>query len=85
MLSSMDREILVKQRSGKHISANYSKDLRAIVNSLMEESVFCHTPGRHYKYFSNFVRDPLSRLDMSNLYQWINRHKKNIDLGRKAR
>ena len=85
MLSSMDREILVKQRSGKHISADYSKDLRAIVNSLMEESVFCHTPGRHYKYFSNFVRDPLSRLDMSNLYQWINRHKKNIDLGRKAR
>ena len=85
MLSSMDREILVKQRSGKHVSADYSKDLRAIVNSLMEESVFCHTPGRHYKYFSNFVRDPLSRLDTSNLYQWINRHKKNIDLGRKAR
>lgn len=67
MLSSMDREILVKQRSGKHILADYSRDLRAIVNSLMEESVFCHTPGRHYKYFSNFVRDPLSRLDMSNL------------------
>ena len=85
MLSSMDREILVKQRSGKHVSADYSKDLRAIVNSLMEESVFCHTPGRHYKNFSNFVRDPLSRLDTSNLYQWINRHKKNIDLGGKAR
>lgn len=81
----MDREILVKQRSGKHILADYLKDLRAVVNSLMEESVFCHTPGRHYKYFSNFVIDPLSRLDISNLYQWINRHKKNIDLGRKAR
>ena len=85
MLSCMDREILVKQRSGKHVSADYSKDLRAVVNSLIEESVFCRTPGRHYKHFSNFVRDPLSRLDMSNLYQWINKHKKNIDLARKAR
>lgn len=85
MLSCMDREILVKQRSGKHVSADYSKDLRAVVSSLIEESVFCRTPGRHYKYFLNFVRDPLSRLDMSNLYQWINKHKKNIDLARKAR
>lgn len=81
----MDREILVKQRSGKHVSADYSKDLRAVVSSLIEESVFCRTPGRHYKHFSNFVRDPLSTLDMSNLYQWINKHKKNIDLARKAR
>ena len=85
MLSCMDREILVKQRSGKHVSADYSKDLRAVVNSLIEESVFCRTPGRQYKHFSNFVRDPLSRLDLSNLYQWINKHKKNIDLARKAR
>ena len=85
MLSCVDREILVKQRSGKHISADYSKDLRMIVNLLMEEFVFHHTPGRHYKSFSNFVRDPLSRLDMSNLFQWINKHKRNIDLARKAR
>ena len=84
MLSCMDREILVKQRSGRHVSADYSKDLRAVANSLIEESVFRHTPGRHYKYFLNFVRDPLTRLDMSNLYQWINKHKKNIDLVRKA-
>jgi len=31
------------------------------------------------------VRDPLSRLDISNLFQWINRHTKNFELGRKAR
>ena len=85
MLSFVDREILVKQRSGKHISADYSKDLRMIVNLLMEEFVFHHTPGRHYKSFSNFVRDPLSRLDMSNLFQWINKQKRNIDLSRNAR
>ena len=47
MLSCVDREILVTQRSGKHISADYSKDLRMIVNLLMEEFVFHHTPGRH--------------------------------------
>ena len=85
MLGCLDREILVKQRSGKHVSADYTKDLRMVVNSLTEELVFHQTPGRHYKCFTNFARDPLSRIDMSNLFQWINKHKKNIDLGRKAR
>lgn len=40
MLSCMDREILVKQRSGKHVSADYSKDLRAVVSSLMKNQCF---------------------------------------------
>jgi len=31
MLSSMDREILVKQWSGKHISADYSKDNNNVI------------------------------------------------------
>lgn len=85
MLYCLDREILVKQRSGKHVSTAYTKDLTTVINSLTEERVFHHSPGRHYKCFPNFARDPLSRLDMSNLFQWINKHKKNIDLGRKAR
>ena len=85
MLGCLDREILVKQRSGKHVSADYTKDLGMVVNSLTVELVFHQTPGRHYKWFTNFARDPLSRIDMSNLFQWINKHKKNIVLGRKAR
>ena len=59
MLSCMDREILVKQRSGKHVSADYLKDLRGVVNSLIEESVFCHTPGRHYKHFFKLCQGPI--------------------------
>lgn len=85
MLSCMDKEILVKERSGKHVSADYSKDLKAVVNLLIEELVFHPKPGRHYKHFLHFVRDPLTRLNMSKLFQWLNFHKQNIELGRKAR
>ena len=85
MLTCVDREILVKQRSGKHTSADYTKDLTTVINLLNDEMVFHHSPGRQYKCFPNFARNPLTRLDMSNLFQWINKHKKNIDLGRKTR
>lgn len=85
MLTRLDREITVKQRSGKHVSADYTKDLTTVTNLLIEEKVFQHSPGRQYKFFTSFARDPLSRLDMSSLYQWIKGHTKNIALGRKAR
>lgn len=85
MLTLVDREITVKQRSGKHVSADYTKDLTTVSNLLIEEKVFQHSPGRQYKFFTSFARDPLSRLDMSSLYQWIKGHTKNIALGRKAR
>lgn len=85
MLYCLDREIPVKQISGKHASTAYTKDLTTVINSLTEQRVFHQSPERHYKSFPNFARDPLSRLNMSDLFQWINKPKKNIDLGRKAR
>ena len=65
--------------------ADYSKDLRIIVSLLIEEAVFIYSPGRHCTFFSNFIRDPLSRLGTSNLFQWINRHtqEKTLTLGEK--
>ena len=85
IINNLDNECLIKKKSGKHVSADYSKDLRTIVNLLMEEAVFTHTPGRRYTCFPKFARDQLSMLDISSMFHWINKHKKNIDTGRKAR
>ena len=85
ILSNLDDECSVKRKSGKHVSSDYSKDLKTVVKALMEEEVFVFHPGRQYVCFQNFQRDPLSRLDTSKLFKWIDYHKKNIAVGRKAR
>ena len=85
ILLNLDKECKVKSKSGRHVSADYTKDLNTIVKSLAEEQVFIHNPGRQYTCFPNFSRDSLSRLDISKLFKWINNHKKNVELARKAR
>ena len=85
ILLNLDKECKVKPKSGRHVSADYTKDLKTVVKAIAEERVFNYNPGRQYTCFQNFPRDSLSRLDCSKLFQWINRHKKNIELARKAR
>jgi len=85
LLNKFGKECNVKSKSGKHVAADYSKDLHTIVKSLVEERIFVYTPGRQYAYFPDFRRDPLSRLDIRKMFHWINKHKKNVDLARKAR
>lgn len=46
MLICVDRKITVKQSSGKHVSADYTKDLTTVTNLLIEKKVFQHSPGR---------------------------------------
>lgn len=85
VLSNFDNECFVVTKSGKHTSADYSKDLKTVIDILVKESVCIFTPGRQYSTFPNIKRDPLSAIDMSDMYKWINMHKENIELARKAR
>ena len=41
--------------------------------------------GRSYNHFCDFKRDRLEELDTSKLHQWINKHKKNMLKGIRAR
>ena len=56
-----------------------------VVNRAVSTNVFTKQEGRHYKHFVNFKRNRLANLDFSSVFKWINDHKKNVQLGIRAR
>ena len=85
IIYKFDKSLRRAVRSGKHVEQFPKKDFDEIVKLLVERQVFEHQEGRHYRWFRNFKRDPLVDLDVSQLYRWINDHKKKLALGIKAR
>lgn len=70
-MGNLDDNIKRLLRSGKHSSASLEKDLHELVKGAIESKIF--------------PTDRLSNLDVSCLYKWINKHKKNILSGIRAR
>ena len=77
IMGSLDDNIKRLLRSEKHSSASLEKDLHELVKRAIESKIFTKQEGRSYKEFRSFPRDRLSNLDVSCLYKWINKHKKN--------
>ena len=61
------------------------KDLLKLVSLLMQADALRETPGRHYKHFKQFVRSAMHGLQMGKLCKWINKHKYELQIGRRAR
>ncbi|XP_048589438.1 uncharacterized protein LOC116618156 [Nematostella vectensis] len=85
ILASLDSSIQRSSGSSEHTCRSTERDLETLVNSCITNKVFTPQDNRHYVYFRDFQRDPFASLDMSELYKWINKHKKNIECGLKAR
>jgi hypothetical protein len=88
ILQSLDENLHLISNSGKHSTVSLERDLSELVKRLVQVKAF-HFQERneedHYTCFSNFKRDPFQDLDVSDVYKWINVHKKNVDIGIKAR
>ena len=82
ILESTDRSL---DRASRHSHVNTEKDLEELIKNVVRLDVFSEREGRKYGHFANFRRNRLENLDTSSLYQWINKHKKNIAIGIKAR
>lgn len=85
MLGNLDETIKRMLRSGKHSVGTLERDLHELIKRAVEFNIFTELEGRSYKHFNCFQRDRLNNLDASSLYQWINKHKKNITWGIRAR
>lgn len=79
------KECNLMKRSGKHFVKTTRNDLTKLVNLLVQEDALSETPGRCYRHFKNFPRSPLRNLRMGKLCQWINKHKHELQIGRRAR
>ena len=85
ILGNLDDSIKRLSRSGKHSTGGLEKDLHELIKRAIEFQIFTELEGRSYKQFNNFQRDWLANLSASGLHQWINKHKKNIMWGIRAR
>ena len=84
ILGNLDETIKRMLRSGKHSEGSTNRDLHELVNRAVELNIFTESQGRNYNHFKNFQCDRLGNLNASSLYQWINKHKKNITWGIRA-
>ena len=85
ILTNLDDSIKRLLRSGKHSTGTLERDLNELVKRAVEFNIFTELEGRTYKQFSSFRRDRLADLDASSLHKWINKHKKDITWGIRAR
>ncbi|XP_028410550.1 uncharacterized protein LOC114533248 [Dendronephthya gigantea] len=85
LMRQFEHELSVYRRSGKHITTSSNNDLRKVVKELLSERAFHVTPGRKYHHFKNMKQSLLHGLDLQKLFSWINEHKKNLVLHRRAR
>ena len=85
VLDKIDHSICRAAGSSEHSHRSLERDLSLLVDKCLSNSVFDMHDSRSYVCFRSFERDPLINLDMSSMFNWIDKHKKNIQSGLKAR
>ena len=69
----------VSQVHGHNSSA---EDELSMVNDLRKMNPFKRTPGRQHAHFDQMLVSPSSRLDMKSFFTWLQKHKKQIAMGK---
>ena len=85
LMAVFDTNLNIYKRSGKHIKKSTKGDLEKVVNELLTQKAFYHTPGREYTFYKNIKPSILNGFDLHKLYMWINEHKKHMIFNRHAR
>ena len=87
ILGKLDETIKRSTKSGQHSQGSTARDLDELVKRAVQFDIFSETEGRTYKHFHDFQRDRLDsdNLKASSVYQWINKHKRYITWGIRAR
>lgn len=86
IMNNIDASINCPTSSGSHGQSTVDKDIDKLVERLNQTDVFTyHYSGRTYVEFGNFKRNRLEDLNLSEMFKWIQKHKKNVSSGTKAR
>ena len=86
ILGKLDESIKRFTKSGQHSQGSTARDLDEVVIRAVQFDI-SEIEGRTYKHFHDFQRDRLDsdNLKASSIYQWINKHKRYITWGIRAR
>ena len=85
LLENFDRSCKIIKRSGRHVKANISCDLRRIVAELLKNDAFEQTTGRKYECFRDLNGSLLHDFDVHAMFKWIQEHKDYVRLHKAGR
>ena len=71
IIDQFDEDCGVSPRSGRHTEANKEEDIFMMVGVLQENDVFSIKTGRSYSSFKNQNANPLHKLQVGKVIQWI--------------
>ena len=82
---SLDESLKKARDPGKHSIRSTAGDLNELVKRLVENDAMEKLPLRSFAHFEQFEVDPFKNINTSDMYTWINEHKKNMSIGIRAR
>ena len=85
LLDNFDEMCNIKRMSGHHVQQVRRNDLVKVVQHLVENKAFQFTNGKAYKHFADIKSSMLEDFSVSEMFKWINEHKKNVYLNRCSR
>ena len=85
VIENIDCSICRVAGSSEHADRSLERDLCVLVDKCFNNLIFQQHDSRIYACFRGFERDPFKNLDMSSRFKWMNKHKKNIQTGLRAR
>ena len=85
IIDRLDDAIIRVARSGKHGHSSDDTDLEELLKRALDVDIFTQQEERYYNHYRGFEMDRLQNLNMADVYRWFNKHKKNTDLGVRAR
>ena len=85
LLDNFDAMCDVTRRSGNHIQQSRRNDLIKITQNLIDNKAFQFANGRSYNHFTQMKASLLEDFDVSEMFKWINEHKKKVYLNRCCR
>lgn len=85
VLDNIDHSICRAAGSGEHAQRSLERDLSVLLDKCVANLIFQEHDSRSYVCFKGFARDPFRSLDMSSMFKWMNKHKKNMQSGLRAR
>ena len=85
VLEEFDESTSIIKRSGKHTRKSDAADKSKIVEELMKSNAFILRTNRKYSVFKDIKPSLLTGFNYHSLYDWIDKHKDDIEKKRKAR
>ncbi|XP_078659756.1 uncharacterized protein LOC144904617 [Branchiostoma floridae x Branchiostoma belcheri] len=71
LLRGIDSDLNVHRASGYHIKADKTANVEKLVVQYQQVDVLEHQPGREYRCFPGMSRNPLAKLDVGRMVEWM--------------